>query len=81
MIRLKDILAEALPRVPMTVGFKPTEDYGKQIPAEFLRFYNNEDGNKSGSNGVTSSGFNRGDRFCLEAYRSLSFLFFLFSTL
>jgi len=48
MIKLKDILAEALPRVPMTVGFKPTEDYHKQIPAEFLRFYNNEAGNKSG---------------------------------
>ena len=48
MIKLKDILSEALPIVPMTIGFKPTEDYDKQIPAEFLRFYNNEAGNKTG---------------------------------
>ena len=48
MIKLKDILAEALPRVPMTVGFKPTEDYDKQIPAEFRRFYNDDMGNKTG---------------------------------
>lgn len=48
MIKLKDILSEALPDVPKTIGFHPTEDYKKQIPAEFRRFYNIEDGNKSG---------------------------------
>jgi hypothetical protein len=48
MIKLKNILAEALPDVPMTVGFNPSEDYQKQIPAEFRRFYNNEGGNKTG---------------------------------
>ena len=48
MIKLKDILSEALPDVPKTIGFHPTEDYKKQIPAEFRRFYNIVDGNKSG---------------------------------
>jgi len=48
MIKLKDILAEALPDVPMSTGFKPTETYSREIPEQFLRFYQNDGGNKTG---------------------------------
>ena len=41
MIKLKDILEQALPNVPMSTGFKPTETYFREIPEQFLRFYNN----------------------------------------
>ena len=48
MIKLKDILEQALPDVPMSTGFKPTETYHREIPEQFLRFYNNDGGNKKG---------------------------------
>ena len=48
MIKLKDILEQSLPDVPMSTGFKPTETYFREIPEQFLRFYNNEGGNKKG---------------------------------
>ena len=41
-------LDEALPTVPMSTGFKPTETYHREIPEQFLRFYNNDGGNKKG---------------------------------
>jgi len=39
---------QALPDVPMSTGFKPTETYHREIPEQFLRFYNNDGGNKKG---------------------------------
>ena len=48
MIKLKDILEQSLPDVPMSPGFKPTETYSREIPEQFLRFYNNDGGNKKG---------------------------------
>ena len=48
MIKLKDILQEALPDVPMTIGFRQHENYEDQIVEQFLRFYQNDDGNKTG---------------------------------
>tara|TARA_B100000963_G_C22573678_1_gene647330 strand:+ start:1005 stop:1514 length:510 start_codon:yes stop_codon:yes gene_type:complete len=48
LIKLKDILEQSLPDVPMSTGFKRTETYFREIPEQFLRFYNNEGGNKKG---------------------------------
>jgi len=48
MIKLKDILSEALPQVPMTMGFHKSEDYKKQIPEQFFRYYSWTEGDKSG---------------------------------
>jgi len=48
MIKLKDILQEALPDVPLTIGFRQHENYEDQIVEQFLRFYQNDDGNKTG---------------------------------
>ena len=46
--RTKNLEEQALPDVPMSTGFKRTETYFREIPEQFLRFYNNEGGNKKG---------------------------------